>query len=96
MIAVIPSTNPIFAMLDPITFPREISENPAKAACKLTNNSGAEVAKETTVNPIIILEILNLKEIATEDLTKNSPPTTNKTNPINMYSILIYFILLRR
>ena len=84
MIAVIPNTKPMFAILDPMTFPKAISEKPPNAACKLTNNSGAEVANETTVNPMIIFEILNLKEMATEDLTKNSPPTTNNTNPIKM------------
>ena len=81
MIAVIPKTKPIFAMLDPITLPNEISEEPLNAACRLTNNSGAEVAKETTVKPITSLEIFNLKDSATEDLTKYSPPTTKRMNP---------------
>ncbi len=71
-------------MLEPFKFHNAISEKPLNAACKLTKSSGIDVAKETTVSPITILDKLNLKEIATEDRTKNSPPTTNNTNPINM------------
>ena len=84
IIAVIPKTKPILAILDPMIFPKEISENPSKAACKLTSNSGAEVAKDTTVSPITIREIFILKDKATEDRTKNSPPTTSKVSPISM------------
>jgi len=62
MMEVIPNTKPMFAIFEPITLPKLISENPSKAACKLTSNSGNEVAKETTVNPITILEILNLND----------------------------------
>lgn len=94
--AVIPRTKPILAILEPITFPKEISEKPESAACRLTNNSGAEVAKETTVSPITILEILSLKDSATEERTKNSPPTTNNTKPTNKKTMLINTILQRR
>ena len=87
MMEVIPNTKPIFAILEPITLPKLISENPSKAACKLTSNSGNEVAKETTVNPITILEILNLNDNATEDRTKYSPPTTNKIKPATIKTI---------
>ena len=89
MIAVIPSTNPRLAILDPITFPSEISEKPARAACKLTSNSGAEVAKDTTVNPITIFDNLSLKDKPIDDLNKNSPPTTSKANPISINKKLI-------
>ena len=81
IIAVIPKTNPIFAILEPITFPKAISGAPSKAACKLTKSSGAEVAKDTTVIPITNFEIFNLKDNATEERTRNSPPTTNNNNP---------------
>ncbi len=91
IIAVIPKTNPILAILDPITFPSAISETPSKAACKLTNNSGAEVAKDTTVIPITSLEILSLKESPTDALTKKSPPTTNNAKPAITRNTLIYF-----
>ncbi|GFZ87097.1 hypothetical protein GCM10011531_17830 [Aquaticitalea lipolytica] len=71
----------MFAILEPITFPKAISEEPSNAACKLTSNSGADVANETTVIPMTSLEILNLKDNATEERTKNSPPITNKISP---------------
>src|SRR5690606_38800343 len=89
---VIPNTKPILAMLEPITLPKAISDDPAKAACKLTKSSGAEVAKDTTVIPITSLEILNLKDNATEERTKNSPPTTNKIKPkITQTKLINYF-----
>lgn len=94
--AVTPKTSPMLAILEPITFPKEISEEPSKAACKLTNSSGADVANDTTVIPITILEILNLKDIATEALTKNSPPTTKRSKPNMTQTKLIKLIFLRR
>ena len=83
MIAVKPNTIPILAILDPITFPNAISEDPSRAACKLTNSSGADVANETTVIPITNFDNLNLNDKATDERTKNSAPTTNNNNPIN-------------
>ncbi|GGE16368.1 hypothetical protein GCM10010831_17080 [Psychroflexus salis] len=62
-----------------------------KAACTLTKSSGADVANETTVKPITILEIFNLKDKPTDDLTKNSPPTTNNKRPININSMFINY-----
>jgi hypothetical protein len=59
------------------------------AACKLTNNSGKEVAKETTVNPITSFDNFNLNDNATEERTKYSPPTTNSRKPIIIKTILI-------
>ena len=59
-IAVKPKTKPILAMLDPITLLRAMAGEPVRAACKLTINSGTDVANETTVIPITIFEILNL------------------------------------
>ncbi|GAA0762694.1 hypothetical protein GCM10009433_23290 [Psychroflexus lacisalsi] len=91
IIAVRPRTKPMLAIFEPITFPSEISEKPDKAACKLTRSSGAEVANETTVRPMIIFDILNLNERATEDLTKNSPPITKRINPKITKNISIDF-----
>ncbi len=71
----------MFAMFEPITLPRAKSGDPFNAACKLTKSSGAEVANDTTVIPIISLDKFNLKDNPTEDLTKNSPPITNKIKP---------------
>ena len=86
--AVKPNTKPILAMLEPITFPKAISGDPSRAACKLTSNSGAEVAKETTVIPITSFDSLNLNDNATEDRTKNSPPITSKSKPKTTQTIL--------
>ena len=83
----------ILAIFDPTTLLIAIAGEPLKAACRLTNNSGADVAKETTVIPITIFEILSLKDNATEDLTKYSPPTTKSTNPKIKKTILINYIL---
>src|SRR5690606_39190102 len=82
---------PILAIFEPMTFPREISENPLRAACRLTKSSGAEVAKDTTVRPITIFDNFSLKERATEDLTRNSPPTTSKARPIRINKKLMNF-----
>ena len=88
MIAVKPNTIPILAILDPITFPNAISGDPSRAACKLTNSSGADVAKETTVIPITTLDKLNLNDRATDERTKNSPPITNRRSPNTTQSTL--------
>ena len=95
-IAVIPKTKPMFAMLDPTTLFMAIAGEPDNAALRLNNNYGAEVAKDTTVIPITNFEIRNLKESATEALTKNSPPITSKTNPRITQTKLIKNIFLRR
>ena len=50
----IPSTRPILAILDPKTFPIAKFGNPSRVAFKLTINSGADVANEIIVIPIII------------------------------------------
>ena len=68
----------MFAMFEPITLFKAIAGEPVRAAFKLTNSSGAEVAKLTTVIPITILEMFNLNDNATEERTKNSPPTTKR------------------
>lgn len=81
--AVTPNTNPMFATLDPITFPNDKPGDPLRAACTLTMSSGALVANDTTVNPIIILDRFSFKESPTEDLTKNSPPTISAIKPRN-------------
>ena len=72
--AVPPKINPRLKIFEPITFPRAKLENPFKVAFKLTISSGADVANETTVIPIIILGIENLYDKSTEDLVSKSPP----------------------
>ena len=88
----IPSTSPIFAILDPITLLIAMDGDPFIAAFKLTKSSGKDVANDTTVNPITILEILSLNDNATEARTKKSPPTTNSTNPSSIKTISIALI----
>lgn len=93
IIVVTPNTKPILAIFDPTTFPKEISEKPLRAACIETISSGADVENETTVSAIIIFEIFNLKDNATDDLTRYSPPITkavkpNKTSNTSMQKIL--------
>ena len=89
IIAVTPNTKPRLAILDPITFPKEMSLKPSMAAWTLTSNSGAEVAKETTVRPMIILESFNFKDNPTAALTKKSPPITNNPRPRKINKMLI-------
>ena len=86
---VIPNTRAMLAMLEPITLPNAKSSEPLSVACKLTNSSGAEVAKETTVIPIINFDKFSLNDKPTEDRTKNSPPTTSNKNPRMINKILI-------
>ena len=84
MIAVIPNTKAIFAILEPITLPKAKSGEPFKAACKLTKSSGAEVANDTTVIPMINFDRFSLKDKPTADRTKNSPPITSSIKPTIM------------
>ena len=81
MIVIIPRTNPMLAILDPKTLPIAKFENPSSVAFKLTINSGADVAKETIVIPIIIFGTENCREISTEDLVSRSPPCESKIIP---------------
>ena len=71
----------MFAILEPITLFIAMDGELFNAALTLTNNSGNDVTKDTTVIPIINFEILNLKDNATDDLTINSPPITRRTKP---------------
>ena len=87
--AVIPNTNPILAMLDPTTLFIAMAGEPESAAFKLTKSSGADVAKDTTVNPITNLEISSFMDNPTEALTKYSPPITRAINPKTTQTILI-------
>ena len=89
-----PRTKPIFAIFEPITLFIAIDGELFNAALTLTINSGSDVAKETTVIPITNLEILNFNDNATDDLTINSPPTTNKRKPKKMKIIFIYLIII--
>ena len=88
-IVVIDKTKPRFAMFEPITFPKAISACPSIADLMLTISSGAEVANETIVIPIIILGICIRFAKHTADFKRKSPPKTNKKSPDKMKNISI-------
>lgn len=72
--AVNPRINPMFVMFDPTTFPSAIGLLPSAAANMLTASSGADVAYDTTVNPIT--------KGRTPSLTANpAAPRTNHSAP---------------
>ena len=68
-----------------MTFPKERSGKPSKAAFILTISSGAEVAKDATVIPMTILGIFNLSERATAAFNNQFPPKIKATNPNTIY-----------
>ena len=71
----------MLAIFEPKTLPIAKFENPSSVAFKLTISSGAEVANETIVIPMIILGTENFKEISTEDLVSTSPPCESNIIP---------------
>ena len=80
------NTNPKLAMLEPTTLLKARSGKPSMADLTLTISSGAEVAKETTVIPIMILGILSRSESPTAALSNQCPPATRRANPRTMNS----------
>ena len=81
-INVIAKTRQILAIFEPITFPKIMSYFWLLIASRLMKSSGAEVAKDTTVKPIINEGTLNFFEILVELLTRKSPPAKSKERPI--------------
>ena len=81
-INVIAKTRQILAMFEPITFPKIISYFWLLIASRLMKSSGAEVAKDTIVKPIINDGTLNFIENLVELLTRKSPPAKSKERPI--------------
>ena len=51
-----PRTSPTLAILDPITLPTAIVDDPSSAAARLTTNSGNDVPNATTVKPITMAD----------------------------------------
>ena len=68
-------------ILLPSTLPMAISVLPLALATMLTNSSGVEVPKATTVSPMTRSETLNFLEIAEAPSTSRSAPLMSKTNP---------------
>ena len=81
IIVIIPRTSPILAIFDPITLPIAKFENPFRVAFILTISSGADVANETTVIPIMILGTENFNDKSTEDFVSISPPCDRRIIP---------------
>ena len=79
--AVMPSTKPILAMLDPTALPTAKPPDPLMDAMNDTNISGADVPKETTVRPINIGDIPEFLAVAAAPITKRSALQTRMTSP---------------
>tara|TARA_B110000881_G_C18502961_1_gene477930 strand:+ start:208 stop:480 length:273 start_codon:yes stop_codon:yes gene_type:complete len=73
----------MLAIFEPKTLEIDKSGEPINADLMLIISSGAEVARETTVNPIKSLGILNFKEIETADFNKKFAPKTRTISPEN-------------
>lgn len=84
MTAATPSTNRMFAMLLPTTLPIASPGDPAETVCIVTANSGADVAKETTVSPTTKGDIPTPAAMALAPRTRTSPPPTSSTRPVRM------------
>lgn len=81
MIPESPSIISRLKLLLPSTLPKAASVYPFEADIRLTNNSGADVPKETIVRPMARLEILYFFAIEEDPLTRKSAPLTRITNP---------------
>lgn len=75
MTAEIPNTSEILMALLPRIFPMEIPCEPFIAATRLTKNSGAEVARETMVKPIMTGRTANKRAVDTAPSTSRVEPT---------------------
>ena len=67
--AVIPSTNPMFAMLEPTALPTAKPGASFKAELMATMISGADVPKLTTVKPIIKVDIPSKRAVDAAEFT---------------------------
>lgn len=81
IIALMPITRAILITLLPSIFPTEISPEPLSAATKLTRSSGADVARETIVSPIITGLTENIRAVDDDPFTRNSDPIYKSTRP---------------
>jgi hypothetical protein len=83
IIALIPITKRVFAILLPITFPMAISGEFLSIALTETVNSGIEVPNPAIIDPTKTLERFNFFEIDIDEFIKNSPPRYNNRSPKN-------------
>ena len=72
--AVPPRIKPRLKILEPITFPMDISVCWDIAALMVTANSGADVPKATTVSPIIKSDTFRVCAISEAESTNQSAP----------------------
>src|SRR5690554_6679287 len=79
--AEMPNMRRILAMLLPIILPSTKSALPEAAAFKLTANSGAPVAKATTVKPITTDEIRHFVPKRSTPFKNNSAPVISAARP---------------
>lgn len=84
-------------ILLPNIFPMAMSVVPLKLAIILTDNSGVEVPKATTVNPTTRSETWNCLAMDEAPSTRRSAPLTNRTNPMmnRMYGKTAVIIKIR-
>ncbi len=79
--APIPRTKPMFAMLDPITFPIINPESCLIDAVIAADNSGTDVPRATRVRPMRNSETPRRFAILDADSTKKSEPFIRRINP---------------
>ena len=89
-IAVIPSTNPILAILDPMALPIAKIALPSNAAINATTISGADVPSETTVSPMTIFETPRFVAVAAAPDKKRSALQINTAKPTIINSKLTH------
>ena len=88
-------TRNIFAILEPTTFPTEMSGDPFVTASIETTSSQSEVPKPTTINPIKNSEILSFLPIAIALDISISAPFTKSKSPIRSVDMLNSILLLK-
>ena len=74
-------TRNIFAILEPITFPIEMSGDPFITASMETTSSQRDVPNPITIRPIKNSETFSFFPIATEAEIKISAPLTTSSSP---------------
>ena len=90
----IPSVTNRLKLLLPSIFPKIISAYPLYDAKEFTTSSGAEVPKETMVNPIIKSDTLYFLASADAPSTHQLAPNINAVNPaiIKTDKIIMYYV----
>ena len=84
-----PNINKMFAMLEPIIFPRASWLLLFNAEIILIVNSGNEVPKATIVKPITKVETLNFFATLLAESTKKSAPLIKRIIPVIISNIFV-------